>query len=56
MERKDFLQRIAGIHNLAVQIAVSGDNAILMGNVLVGLRQLIQELGAAGEQGGGEQG
>lgn len=44
MSKLELTQKIANIHNALAQILVSGDNAIVMGGVLIELRQIVNDL------------
>lgn len=44
MTKLDILKHIADNHNRLMRITVSGDNAILMGETLVDMRLLAQEM------------
>ena len=44
MEKAEIFADIANIHNQLVQISVHGDDAIAMANVIVGLRNLANNL------------
>lgn len=44
MTKLEIVQRVANTHNKLAQIMVNGDNAILMGDVLMDLRQLVKSL------------
>ena len=53
MNTHDILERIVRIHNCLIQIAVSGDGAILMAESITQLRALAQSL--TDSSGGGEE-
>lgn len=44
MTKLEILQNVVNIHNCLVGIMVSGDNAIMMGESLKGLRALAREI------------
>lgn len=44
MTQKDLTNTLVQIHNLIADVAVKGDNAILVGNALQGMRGLIQTI------------
>lgn len=44
MTQKDLTSALVQIHNLIADVAVKGDNAILIGNALQGMRALIQAI------------
>lgn len=44
MNKQEITQHLANIHNHLVQIMVSGDGSILMGDSLRELRYLVKEL------------
>lgn len=44
METLEIMRRLVAIHNRIVQVVVSGDNAILVGDSIRDLRLLVQEL------------
>ena len=44
MKTLDIMRRLVQIHNRIVQVSVSGDNAILVGDSIRDLRLLLQEL------------
>lgn len=46
MTTLEILQRVAENHNRIAQVFVSGDNAILIGDVIRDLRLLVQQLQA----------
>lgn len=46
MTKLEIVQRVANNHNRLVNIMVSGESAILMGDTLRDMRSLVQELQA----------
>ena len=48
MTQKDLTNTLVQIHNLIADVAVKGDNAILVGNALQGMRGLIQTIAKEG--------
>ena len=44
METLEIMRRLAQIHNRIIQVAVSGDSTILVGDSIRDLRLLLQEL------------
>lgn len=44
MKQSEIISTLVEIHNLIAKVTVNGDNAILVGNALQGMRGLIQAL------------
>ena len=44
MKTYDLMQRLAQIHNQLMNVSVSGENAILLGNTILNIRSLLQDI------------
>jgi len=44
MKTYDLMQRLAQIHNQLMNVSVSGENAILLGNTILNIRSLLHDI------------